>query len=91
MDTQRTISKTHERDPFFSERVQQLVSTTPMSIYELQNIYLETFNRNDSPMIHCTATQKAIVLTTIPGVRVKSRIDDHPILGRAIVLMVSKK
>jgi len=91
MDTQRAIRKTYERDTYFSRRVQQLVSTTPVSIYELEILYIETFNCYTSPLFHCTATQKGIVLTTIPGVQVRSRIDEHPILGRVIVMMVSKK
>lgn len=83
MDTQRAIRETYERDPYFSRTVHQLVSTTSVSEY--------TFNCYASPLFHCTATQKDIVLTTIPGVQVRSRIDEHPISGRVIIMMVSKK
>jgi len=91
MATLKAIANTYDRDIYFRERILQLVAPTSVSIYELENLYIETFNLDASPLIHCTSTQKAIVLSTIPGVQVKSVVDEHPILGRTIVMMVSKK
>jgi len=34
MDALKAIRETYDRDPYFKERVQQLVSTTPESICE---------------------------------------------------------
>jgi len=91
MATLKAIANTYDRDIYFRERILQLVAPTSVSIYELENLYIETFNLDASPLIHCTSTQKAIVLSTIPGVQVKSVVDEHPILGRTIVMMVFKK
>jgi len=82
MATLKSIREIYYSDPYFKERVQQLVSTTSVRIYELENVYTETFNLDASPLIHCTSTQKIIVLTTIPGVQVKSGIDNHPIIKK---------
>jgi len=68
----------------------QLVSATLVSIYDLENVYIETFHLDTSPLIHCTSTQKGIVLSTIPGVQVRSVVDEHPILGRTIVMIFKK-
>jgi len=91
MATLKAIANTFDRDIYFRERILQLVAPTSVSIYELENLYIETFNLDASPLIHCTSTQKAIVLSTIPGVQVRSVVDEHPILGKTIVMMVSKK
>jgi len=91
MATLKAIRDIYDRDIHFNERILQLVSTTSVSIYELENVYIETFNLDTSPLIHCTSTQKGIVLSTILGVQVRSVVDKHPILGRAIVMMVLKK
>jgi len=76
MATLKAIRKTNDRDPYL-KGVQRLVSTTSVSIYELENLYTKTFNLDASPLIHCTTTQKGFVLTTIPGVKVRSVIDDR--------------
>jgi len=91
MATLKAIANTYDRDIYFRERILQLVAPTSVSIYELENLYIETFNLDASPLIHCTSTQKAIVLSTIPGVQVRSVVDEHPILGKTIVMMVFKK
>jgi len=91
MATIKAIANTYDRDIYFRERILQLVAPTSVSIYELENLYIETFNLDASPLIHCTSTQKAIVLSTIPGVQVRSVVDEHPILGKTIVMMVFKK
>jgi len=91
MATLKAIRDTYDRDIHFKERILQLVSATSVSIYELKNLYIELFNLDTSPLIHCTSTQQGIVLSTIPGVQVRSVVDEHPILGRAIVMTVLKK
>jgi len=91
MATLKAIRDTYDRDIHFKERILQLVAPTSESIYELENLYIETFNLDASPLIHCTSTQKGIVLSTIPGVQVRSVVDEYPILGRTIVMMVFKK
>jgi len=91
MATLKAIRDTYDRDIHFKERILQLVSPTSVSIYELENFYIETFNLYTSPLKHFTSTQKGIVLSTIPGVQVRSVVDEHPILGRAIVMTVLKK
>jgi len=68
MSTLKAISDTYDKDFHFKERILQLVSATSVSIYELENLHIETFNLDTSPLIHCTSTQKGIVLSTIPGV-----------------------
>jgi len=79
------------RDIHFKERIRQLVSATSVSIYDLEILYIETFNLDTSPLIHCTRTKKGIVLSNIPGEQVRSVVDEPPILGRAIVMTVLKK
>jgi len=37
MATLKAIRETHDRDPYFKKRVQQLVSETLVSIYDLEN------------------------------------------------------
>jgi len=91
MATLKAIANTYDRDIYFKERILQLVAPTSVSIYELENLYIETFNLYASPLIHCTSTQKGIVLSTIPGVQVRSVVDEHPILGRTIVMIFFKK
>jgi len=81
MATLKAIRDTYDRDSHFKERILQLVSPISVSIYKLENVYIETFNLDTSPLSHCTSTQKGIVLSTIPGVQVRSVVDEHPILG----------
>jgi len=47
MATLKAIRKRNDRDPYLKEGVQQLVSTTSVSIYELENLYTKT--SPDSP------------------------------------------
>jgi len=61
MATLKAIRETYDRVPYFKERVLQLVSVISVSIYDLENVYIETFNLDASPLIHCTSTQKGIV------------------------------
>jgi len=44
MATLKVVRETYDRDPCFKERVQQLVSAISVSIYDLENLYTETFN-----------------------------------------------
>jgi len=44
MATLKAIGPTYDRDIHFKERILQLVSATSVSIYDLENLYIETFN-----------------------------------------------
>jgi len=76
------------RYPKFSERIITLVPTTPISIYELENLYMATYNLETSPLIHCSNKQKAMVFSTIPGVHVRTISSDHDILGKTCISVV---
>lgn len=52
-----------------------------ISIYQFENEYIEAFNEEFSPLIHCNTAEKAMVLTTLPYVRVKLVKEYNPILG----------
>jgi len=52
MATLKAIANTYDRDIYFRERILQLVAPTSVSIYELENLYTETFNLDASPLIY---------------------------------------
>jgi len=60
MATLKAIRHTYDRDIHFKERILQLVSATSVSIYELENLYIETFNLDSSPLIHCTTPKREL-------------------------------
>jgi len=82
------VFNTYMRDQYFSERIITLVSTTPITIYELENLYMSTYNLESSPLIHCSNKQKAMVLSTIPGVHVRTIVSENDILGSARISVV---
>jgi len=50
-------------------------------------------NRYDlafSPLIHCSGSQKAIVLSTVRNCKVFSEVDIHPVLGHINVLKIMR-
>jgi len=65
MPRNKAIRETFRKDPVFSERVQAILQShnSPMSINELGNENIKRYNQQFSPLIHCTATQKGIILT----------------------------
>jgi len=73
------VINTYMRDPYFSER-----------IYEFEYIYMSTYHLESSPLIHCSNKQKAMVLSTILDVHVRTISNDHDILGRTIISVVYK-
>jgi len=77
------VFNTYMRDQYFTKRIITLVSTTPITIYELENLYMSTYNLESSQLIHCSNKQKAMVLSTIPGVHVRTIVSENDILGSA--------
>jgi len=88
MPTNKAISQAFRKDPEFSERVQAILQLhkSPMSINELENEYIERYNLQFSPLIHCTATQKGIILSTVPNCTIFSEVNKDPFLGNVIVI-----
>jgi len=52
----------------------------PITVNELENLYIETFRLDFSPLIHCNKTEKAIIISTDPTVIVLSRLDKNNFL-----------
>jgi len=88
MPTNKAIRETFRKDPEFSERVQAILQlhNSPMLIDELENEYIEIYNLQFSPLIHCTATQKGIILSTVPNCKIFSEVNKDPFLGNVIVI-----
>lgn len=88
--THAAIRSAYNNDPEFANRAKHLLTLfqDPISIYEFEVAYMSEFDTEISPLIHCDATQKGIVLSTIPGIQVISYIDENDILGRVLIIKV---
>jgi len=58
-----------------------MVIILPITVDELEILYIETFRLDFSPLVHCTKTEKAIFFSTVPTVIVLSRLDKNVFLG----------
>jgi len=81
--TTQASAKRIDNDPQFNLRVQYLLSKSVLriTVNELQNLYIETFHLDFSPLLHCNKTEKAIIISTVPTVIVLSRLDQNVFLG----------
>jgi len=92
MNTTECIRITLDREPNFQNRVLSIIEkgAKPLLINEFKYEYINRYNFGFSPLIHCSSTQKAIVLSTVPTLKIKSVINDNKLLGRHLSLMVSR-
>jgi len=93
MITSEALAKTIDTDPQFNVRVLYLLSkaTLPLTVNELEYLYIETFRLDFSPLAHCNKTEKAIIISTVPMVIVLSRLDKNLFLGNVNTFIVKTK
>jgi len=93
MITSETLAKTIDSDPQFNVRILYLLSkaTLPITVHELEYLYIETFRLDFSPLAHCKKTEKAIIISTVPTVIVLSRLDKNLFLGNVNTFLVKTK
>jgi len=77
-------------DPQFNVRILYLLSkaTQPITVHELEYLYIKTFRLDFSPLAHCNKTEKAIIISTVPTVIILSRLDKNVILGNVNTFLV---
>jgi len=65
----QSFAKTIDNDPQFNLRIKYLLSKAilPITVNELENLYIETFRLDFSPFVHCNKTEKAIIISTVNG------------------------
>jgi len=92
MNTTECIRITLDREPNFQNRVLSIIEkgAEPLLINEFEYEYMNRYNLGFSPLIHCSSTQKAIVLSTVPILKIKTVINGNKLLGRHLSLMVSR-
>jgi len=83
MVTSEALAKTIDNDTKFNVRILYVLSkaTLPITVHELEYLYIETFRLNFSPLAHCNKTEKANIFSTVPTVIVFSRLDKNLFLG----------
>jgi len=93
MITSEALAKTIDTDPQFTVRILYLLSKAklPITVSELEYIYIETFRLDFSPLAHCNKTEKAIIISTVPTVIVLSRLDKNLFLGNVNTFLVKTK
>jgi len=93
MITSEALAKTVDTDPQFNVRILYLLSkaTLPITVNELEYLYIETFRLDFSPLSHCNKTEKAIIISTVPTVIVLSRLDKNLFLGNINTFPVKTK
>jgi len=93
MITLEALAKTIDIDPQFNVRILYLLSkaTLPITLNELEYLYIETFRLDFSPLAHFNKTEKAIIIFTVPTVIVLSRLDKNLILGNVNTFLVKTK
>jgi len=92
MNTTECIRITLDREPNFQNRVLSIIEkgAEPLLINEFENEYMNRYILDFSSLTHCSSTQKAIVLSTVPTLKIRSVINDNKLLGRHLSLMVSR-
>jgi len=92
MNTTECIRIALDREPNFQNRVLSIIEkgAEPLLINEFEYEYMNRYNLDFSPLIHYPSTQKAIVLSTVPALKIRSVINDNKLLGRHLSLMVSR-
>jgi len=93
MITSEGLAKTVDTDPQFNEGDLYLLlkATLPITLNELEYLYIETFRLDFSPLAHCNKTEKAIIISTVPTVIVLSRLDKNLFLGNVNTFLVKTK
>jgi len=93
MITSEALAKTIDKNPQFNVRILYLLSkaTLPITVHELEYLYIETFRLDFSPLAYCYKTEKAIIISTVPTVIVLSRLDKNLFLGNVNSLLVRTK
>jgi len=93
MITSEALAKTVDTDPQFNEGDLYLLlkATLPITLNELEYLYIETFRLDFSPLAHCNKTEKAIIISTVPTVIVLSRLDKNLFLGNVNTFLVKTK
>jgi len=93
MITSETLAKTINNNPKFNVRILYLLSKAkfPITVHELEYLYIETFRLDFSPLAHCNKTEKAIIISTVPTVIVLSRLDKNLFLGNVNTFLVKTK
>jgi len=68
MLTLEALAKTLDNDPQFNVRILHLLSkaTLPITVHEIEYLYIETFRLDFSPLAHCNKTEKAIIIIITP-------------------------
>jgi len=85
MITSEALAKTIDTDPQFNVRILYLLSkaTLPITVNELEYLYIETIRLDFSPLAHCNKTEKAIIDL--------SRLDMNLFLGYVSTFLVKTK
>jgi len=93
MITSEALAKTIDNDPQFNVRILYLLlkATLPITVNELEYLYIETFRLDFLPLAHCNKTEKAIIISTVPTVIVLSRLDKNLFLGNVNTFLVKTK
>ena len=80
------IDHIYERFPYFRINAIRVLHSHSgcISIYHFEADYIEAYGGLCSPLIHCDKAEKAMVLSTLPYVRVNLTEKDDPYLDTAI-------
>jgi len=83
MNTTDCIRITLANQPNLENRVLAILwkRAEPLSISDFEDEYMNRYDIAFSPLIHCSGTQKAIVLFTVRNCKVFSEVDINPVLG----------
>jgi len=90
MNTTDCIRINLANQPNFENRVLAILRNRaePLSISGFEDEYMNRYDLAFSPLVHCSGTQKAIVLSTVRNCKVFSEVDIHPVLGHINVLKI---
>jgi len=90
MNSTDCIRITIANQPNFENRVLAILRNRaePLSISDFENEYMNRYDLAFSPLIRCSGTKKAIILSTLRNYKVFSEVDPHPVLGHINVLKI---
>jgi len=93
MITSEALANTINNDPPFNVRILYLLSKEklPITVHELEYLYIETFRLDFSPLAHCNKTEKAVIISTVPTAIVLSRLDKNFFFGNVNTFLVKTK
>lgn len=90
MNIKHTINEILSRDPHFASRLYFILAEQPVSLYELQILYINTYNCEFFPMFGLEREQEIMVLNSIPNVIAEVVEISNPILGSTEIITVRK-